>query len=487
MSEYSVKIDKLRPDGYEFPVGLTDDGTVGTNVAATTTGGLQKCIGGDTGNTFHIFANPSGSGNFVSSFNGEVDILLVGGGGAGGGGNTGPEEFMYGGGGGGGGVTYVSNYPVKPQASYAVVVGAGGTTDQTRGPGNEFIASTVRKGANSSFTDTARPVHPDNTTLLGGGGSGGGSRHISPMGGGFTFEGFGSTGGTTMPGSYDLGNTPYSNPLYPELGIADHQTATMNVAGPNGANAHSYLRRLNPPVNPVHPALSIRFYAHIGGSGGSPPSGDDRNSITGGGGGAGQHGGGYGGRTGPAYSPQWGNAGYGLMPRPPGLHGGSGVYIPEMVEAELGTPGGKQSPLNPFPTGTNYGFFGGGGCGKANEGAAPQLGGPGPYFGPGPAGSPEAPNWTWHIGPPDVTVHLGWGGGAGGGGGGDWALNPSVGRTAASGSLNGAANTGGGGAGGGGAGGGTHPSTSVLEQSGSGGSGIVVIKYKTHKKNFIVN
>lgn len=481
MSNYSVKIDKLRPDGYEFPVGLNDDDTVGTNVAATTTGGLQKCIGGDTGNTFHIFANPSGSGNFVSSFNGEVDILLVGGGGAGGGGSSGPTTYRPGGGGGGGGVTYVSNYPVKPQVSYAVVVGAGGTTDQTRGPGNEFLASTVRKGANSSFTDTARPIHPDNTTLLGGGGSGGGSRHLSPMGGGYTFEGFGCTGGTGSPASY-LTPTPYSNPLYPELGLNDHQTATMNVAGPNGANAHSYLRRLNPPANPVHPSLSIRFYAHIGGSGYGSPTGDDKNNFGGAGGGAGQHGGGYGNKTGPAYQPQWGNAGYGLSPRPPGLHGGSGVYIPEMVEAELGTPGGKQSPLNPFPTGTNYGFFGGGGCGKGSEASVPILGGPAPGFGPGPSGPDDAPYWPWAIGPGDGQINLGWGGGAGGGAGGDWALNPSVGRTATSGNLNGAANTGGGGAAGGGDG--IAPSLSL---SGSGGSGIVVIKYKTNKKNFIVN
>ena len=82
----------------------------------------------------------------------------------------------------------------------------------------------------------------------------------------------------------------------------------------------------------------------------------------------------------------------------------------------------------------------------------------------------------------DGTQRLGWGGGAGGGAGGDWALNPSVGRAATSEHLNGAANTGGGGAGGGGDG--IHPS---LLPSGQGGSGIVVIKYKTNKKNFIVN
>jgi len=85
-----ISIEKVRPPGYEYPVGLTPV----SNVAATTTGGtsINFDISGPVKYAIHTFR---ANGTFTPSFTGIFEYLVVGGGGAGAGG--------IGGGGGAGG------------------------------------------------------------------------------------------------------------------------------------------------------------------------------------------------------------------------------------------------------------------------------------------------------------------------------------------------------------------------------------------------
>ena len=74
-----ITIEKIRPDGYEYPVGLTPlTKLTSFNAATNTTGGTQTI---DGSNTVHTFTS---SGFFVPSFTANVEYLVVGAGGAGG-------------------------------------------------------------------------------------------------------------------------------------------------------------------------------------------------------------------------------------------------------------------------------------------------------------------------------------------------------------------------------------------------------------------
>lgn len=181
-----ITIEKLRPDGYEYPIGLhsrilTDL----ANAATNTTGGTQT-IDGD--NAVHTFTT---SGFFEPSFTGDVEYLVVAGGGSGGmypgSGNAG------GGGGGAGGYLYASGHPVTASANLTVEVGAGGAGGANPSPGSV--------GTNSVFDSVTSvrggvSISAPNTTAPGGSGGGGNSR--SPGGGnigGLGTPGQGNDGG----------------------------------------------------------------------------------------------------------------------------------------------------------------------------------------------------------------------------------------------------------------------------------------------------
>ena len=259
-----IQLQRTRPDKYRFPIGLSF-GQLGPsgNAASETSGGLQKCLAGgagtpgtvSSGNTFHIFANPSGSGTFTPSFSGAVDIVVVAGGGAGG--------SSGGGGGGGGGVAFAQNFPVVTDRNYTVTVGAGGSQAP---PVAEPTAPTGGVnggggfGTNSSFTDTTTSISV--SAMFGGGGAG----RLTDFTG--SKEGRGGDGGSSGGG------------------------CAMDVPHPGGPGFIGTATQPN-----QNPGISgVTNHGHIGGRGGSVAAPDSgRNPGTGGGGGgAGQEGAGMG-------------------------------------------------------------------------------------------------------------------------------------------------------------------------------------------------
>ena len=130
-------LQNFRPDGYEYPVGLSRY-TISSlaNAATNTTGGTQTI---DGTNAVHTFSSTSpGSGTFIPSFTGTIELLIVAGGGAGSSGPTGSPEYIGFGGGGAGGLIYNSAYPVSASSPYSITVGAGGAAGAN--------------GSNSSFS-----------------------------------------------------------------------------------------------------------------------------------------------------------------------------------------------------------------------------------------------------------------------------------------------------------------------------------------------
>lgn len=130
-------LNKTRPVGYKYPVGLSfglkDYVDAATETLSQSSGfvttvnestpapapsgpnGLEHTAG--TANTSMQW---NSSGTFIPKFTGEVEVLVVAGGGAGGHG-----------GGGAGGLTYVSNQPVTEGTTYNCLVGAGGSYSST--------------------------------------------------------------------------------------------------------------------------------------------------------------------------------------------------------------------------------------------------------------------------------------------------------------------------------------------------------------------
>lgn len=116
-----ISIEKIRPDGLEYPIGLSNiAGGPIFNAATNSTGGDQTM---DSENTAVVHSFTS-SGTFIPSFDGFVEVLIVGGGGSGSSTNTDLTSPAYGG--GAGGLIHLINYPVNNGASYNVTVGAGG-------------------------------------------------------------------------------------------------------------------------------------------------------------------------------------------------------------------------------------------------------------------------------------------------------------------------------------------------------------------------
>ena len=98
-------------------------------------GGSISTIGGYI---IHSFTNV-GTSTFRPSFNGSVEVLIVGGGGGG--------AVNIGGGGGGGGVIYIPSVNVSADTSYSIVVGGGGLSDISGGNSSVFTAIAAGGGA----------------------------------------------------------------------------------------------------------------------------------------------------------------------------------------------------------------------------------------------------------------------------------------------------------------------------------------------------
>ena len=110
MSLKEFEMMNFRPEGFEFPTGLSTIvvGAPGPtiNAATNSTGGTITMDTASGSNAVHRFTS---SGNFVSGFDQEVEYLVIAGGGGGG--------YQGGGGGGAGGLRYGSGFPVTAAAS----------------------------------------------------------------------------------------------------------------------------------------------------------------------------------------------------------------------------------------------------------------------------------------------------------------------------------------------------------------------------------
>ena len=119
-------------------LAISNDGKV---VAFASAPVLRNAFGGaitvSGGYVIHRFDS---SGTFTSTFNGTVEVLVVGGGGGGG-----PN---LGGGGGGGGVIWIPSVNVTAGASYSVVVGAGGQS-RTNGQASSVFGAIAAGGGTS--------------------------------------------------------------------------------------------------------------------------------------------------------------------------------------------------------------------------------------------------------------------------------------------------------------------------------------------------
>ena len=328
------------------------------------------------------------------------------------------------------------------------------STASTEDTSNTFVAATGGTIATSGDFKTHIFTGPGTFTVTNGG-TGAGSNSVEYFvvaggGGGGTRAAAGAGGGgfrlySTAPGS----NSPLNHPSNAIPVVAQGYPITVGAGG-----------TVNGPTN-----------AEIPGCAGSPST---FSTITSAGGGAGKGGctpyvpcapkanGGSGGGGGPGPSPALNAAGTGNSP-------------------PVSPPQGNNGGAN--PGGTLYNGAGGGGAGAVGQNAqpsAPAAGGDGSYIADAFIG-PTAPSYG-EGGPVSSTRYF-----AGGGGGGSWpGPNPAAGGAGGVGGggngrpgqgnpapanspRNGTANTGGGG---GGEGGGD------AQLGGTGGSGIVMIRYK---------
>jgi len=169
---------RIRPVGYQFPVGLD------LTEAVSAQGGTQSI---DGSNTVCSFDHPDGNNtNFIPDFDGTVEVLVLAGGGGGGGRNNNGG----GGGGGAGGLLYNNSQDVQKGTQYVVTVGTGGQGEYSQWP-----ATSKSPGKPSQFR------HPDSTTvniLATGGGHGGSQGYYAGAPGG---SGGGGGGGGGNPNS----------------------------------------------------------------------------------------------------------------------------------------------------------------------------------------------------------------------------------------------------------------------------------------------
>lgn len=174
MIRYNTDLSLLEfYDGSNWrPVTGYSQGSIGS-------GGQSISLKG--GHVVHAFTT-TGNHTFTPSFNGYVQVLVVGGGGGTGGGWTG--------GGGGGGMIFNRSFPVSSGTNYGVTVGAGAPRgSRSNGSNSVFSTITAQGGGYGGWWDGG------NANGGGSGGGGGnssadGSRRREPGGLGVTGQGF---------------------------------------------------------------------------------------------------------------------------------------------------------------------------------------------------------------------------------------------------------------------------------------------------------
>lgn len=240
-------LNKTRPVGYKYPVGLSfglkefveaATGTLNdsTNFVTTVNETDTSPSIPATGSTANTSMQWNTSGTFIPKFTGEVEVLVVAGGGG-----------AAHGGGGAGGLTYASNQPVIEGTTYNCLVGAGGIynttytpspTDSPSGHGYGFrngpnawerggYSSNIAEmpivttggggGAQPASTYGDNSTHGNNNGGPGGSGGGGGRGQWRP-GGGLVYTQTDGTGGvgTASQGNPGGGSaTPASIPSPP--------------------------------------------------------------------------------------------------------------------------------------------------------------------------------------------------------------------------------------------------------------------------------
>jgi len=209
--------------------------------------------------TVHAFL--SGTHTFTPSFNGSIEVLVVGGGGGGGSGNGGS------GGGGAGGVIYRESFPVTANTSYSVSVGEGGAG---RGDSPNLVGL---DGSNSVF---------GTLTAIGGGGGGAWSNQSGRTGGSG-----GGGGGLTGAGGAGTAGQGSSG------GTGTNSTSPYSGGGGGGAGGAGESVAPGQPPSRGGPGLAFDISGELTWYGGGGGAGTETEPVRGGQGGIG--GGGQGG------------------------------------------------------------------------------------------------------------------------------------------------------------------------------------------------
>jgi len=314
MSEYSVTIEKLRPTGYEFPVGnITKDVGSQPNSYFDSLGGT-KTFSGDY--VIHTFTSSGTFKDYSGSTGHDCEFFIIAGGGGGGAG--------FGGGGGAGGFRYGTDLPVSVNDEYTVVIGSGGqgslTPQSPNSSGNDSEISNINLAPHTQ-ANSAGHIFADGGGLGGNGSGGGGRRHGYPGGCGGGGGGAWDAQGPAAPqGITDIYAPASAQPAHFEGGAGE--TITHSVGNPGTQGYPGGYGKGRPNTIP-----GLQPYSPYGGGGG----------------------GGIGGR-GTEQGP------YGTSPPSQGGYGGAGL--------EYSISG---SPV----------FYGGGGAGHGNSGSgvAPPAGG----------------------------------------------------------------------------------------------------------------
>lgn len=287
---YNVRLRAVNADGESGEVGSPSATVSGTTSSTqlTATGGEQDLTVTEDRETFavHVFST---SADFVLNQATDLEYLVVGGGGAGGGAKR-TSSVNRGGGGGGAGGMRTGTFLSLTAATYSVVVGAGGTTNDLGNNGNS--------GAASSF---------NNITSAGGGG--GGSAGVAGVSGGSGGGGgprSGSSGNGLAGGN---GNTPSVSPPQGNAGGTGGTTAGAGGGGAGASGVNANMSTSGSRGEGLSSSITGEAVTYARGGDGGNVGGTPARSASGPGGGGG--GGGYEGTqtSSPVLSASQGNAG----------------------------------------------------------------------------------------------------------------------------------------------------------------------------------
>lgn len=466
----------------------------------------QQFYSSETGYVYHIFTEP---GSFEVHTHGFVDIMLVGGGGGGGGlrGTPSNSYTIGSAGGGAGGVNHRYNYPM-PVATYTVTIGQGGsagpniadvfnpdsyTNENGHGArGGHTVIEHMKDGPPGSYLTPDLSPYPEvyffsspsqgnnpypgwGTRVVPGGGGGdhlgdylmvtssSTTTHcLAAIGGGGGGYSYGRTLPQSIPGTADWTNTnPYGIDGWRggSRGGASHWHASHTTFTEYWQPSNplvEYPLRLNQPGSEIP-------QGNDGGNHGGTMAFNNAKNGAGGGGGAGAAGGNGTNVPGTPEIRGYGGIGVAAFGNDIGIPEDFGTDGPSLDPTAFVDPNNNIGDYNSIWGRTKTRWFGGGGFGGANGYNSFGYG----YYVDRLGGSIDC-NWAKH-------------GFIGGGA----AYFPPAGAPAAYRNnliqpnvsyLNGQANTGGGGAGGDSFR--YYNGSAVVYPAGSGGSGIVIIRYQ---------